>query len=216
MSGSNRKSPMYTVLANIRSGKHSVNGILSNLYCKMLAHLNMEAHTWDLLVDAWAKKEGERIPDPKGETWLKNNTVKALCSDDMTWNVFFRGLRILNGMGRWKKIRFEIHMTPMRGPTELVGLDIIDRTMNKVERTAVYMPVVGAAQELCPDQIVTPGKFYKLTGFRNPRFNRTVLQYIGAMERTVGPGEFDGCTYVGALLMSNEGTASKYWAMSEG
>jgi len=72
-------------------------GILSRLFRKILAELNITPMVWNKLMNVYLNDSRNRIPrSSRGRSSTRGNLNKELKKSNMTWNNFEKGLRFLN------------------------------------------------------------------------------------------------------------------------
>ena len=201
------KNPMSTMLHELAKG-HSgdANGALSKLWRRCLWQLNMTGIQWSRLLDRWRANAipvlGETAVDTK-----KGNLLKALASSDMSWKSFIQGLQVLNATGKYKTIRFEIHLVPARrGVTEIIGINVTDVKADEQKASDLL-----SAEVIVPGMVAVPGKHYRAKNFTNNGINGSTFTYIGEEPKTILDSEFNGCVLVGVMLLDNSGGESLTW-----
>lgn len=207
---SKRKNPMWFVLSNPKDAINSANGVLSKLWAMIIDDQGINGAQWDRLLDGW-RKRNEAVLGRSEAAAKKSNLAKALGAPTMTWNVFYSGLQILNSNNRFKKIRFEIHLVPKRGPTEIIGLDVINREVHRHEDPYTQYAREAGIKTLKPGERATPGERYIVEEFDNERFRGIVLEYTGTVGRSFTSDAFNGYSVCESLVLDDTGAPSNHW-----
>lgn len=127
-----KKSPMQEILADTAKSVHKAHGVLSRLWRMILRDKNIKGNHWEVLLGRWTQNQ-VKGSNQGSAGYVKSNQVKALAVDNMTWANFLKGLQIINALGQYKAIRFEVHLVHAKGDrTDIIGLDITD-SLNSVD-----------------------------------------------------------------------------------
>lgn len=75
---------------------YGVGGVLARLYRRILANLNINGGVWNALMFDYLSNPDNRIPtNQKDRTSIRGNIIRELARPQMTWKVFFKGLRFI-------------------------------------------------------------------------------------------------------------------------
>jgi hypothetical protein len=201
------RSPMHEILNEIHAGTNTANGVLSRLWRIILKNKNIQGHQWEKLLQRWQEKSTLVFGD-KIVSFKKNNLIKGLASDSMTWKTFMQGLQILNSTGRYKCIRFEVHFVHNSGTNkEVIGVNVIDRTYEVTDNHAHTVEY----EKLVPGDVAIPGKHYIPEGFEEKKINGSILKCVSEFNIPQSASRFNGCSTVGTLLLEADGMESTDW-----
>lgn len=91
------------------SKTYGINGVLARLFRTMLKDLGVDGARWGSLMSDYLTDPRNAVPENKRDkTSARGNINKELFRPQMTWKVFFKGLRFL------KIAEFEIQIITVR------------------------------------------------------------------------------------------------------
>lgn len=202
------KSPMVEVFDELDAGINSANGILARLWRRILSQRNIRGHQWERLLDRW-RLSSIAVYGREAVNVKKNNLAKALASPNITWKTFIQGLQVLNAAGKYQCIRFEIHLISHRGPTEVIGIDVVDRSKGSQPVSDINVTVLN------PGDTVEHGRYYTPANFTNGAINNSVIKYRGTEPLVTHPDMFNGYTTIGSMVLMADGMESPDWLMQK-
>lgn len=112
MSIKKKSNPIQVLLSTPGKGKTEpggVRGFFASFYRSILDDINMNHMWWDSLMKDWLSdyRQGAGEEPRKKITSMRGNLMKELGKPEMTWKVFFKGLRFLQPI----KIEFSVRIT---------------------------------------------------------------------------------------------------------
>jgi hypothetical protein len=76
--------------------RHSgLNHVLWDLFCHIIASLNMTVFTWNSLMVTYVKKQEKHFQNRRDTASIRGNLNKEFTRGNMTWKVFCKGLMFL-------------------------------------------------------------------------------------------------------------------------
>ncbi len=211
---SSKKSPMSELFNELDAGLDSSTGILARLWRIMLKRLNIEPHMWERLLNKWVENNTE-IYGRAGANTKKGNAVRSLVKRTLTWKNFMDAISIICSTGKYKMVRFEVHLVPaVEGDTEVVGINV----WHKPQENSKHLhgdPSVNfnEAEILKPGDIAHPDKLYLLQNFKNNKFNGVVIKNVSGGDIKVSEDYFHGASAIGQLLLDEDGVIDDHWRL---
>lgn len=130
-------------------GTSAATGMLSSIFRKILAELNMNPTKWNLLMGRYLNDPRNRVPrNSRSRSSTRGNLNKELTKPKMTWQNFEKGIRFLNP----RKARFIVKLTWSTGKTSTheIGIDHIGEEpieLNEpLDEHAVVEPPIDPSQ----------------------------------------------------------------------
>jgi hypothetical protein len=107
-----KSNPIQTLLSTPGKGKTEpggVRGFFAAFYRSILDDINMNPMWWDSLMKDWLSdyRQGAGEEPRKKITSMRGNLMKELGKPEMTWKVFFKGIRFLQPI----KVEFALRIT---------------------------------------------------------------------------------------------------------
>ena len=118
-----RKNVLHRLLTSPEPPKavKGAGGILFSLYWDILRTLKISPQKFTNMVQAYFSSPISGVrQNAMDQTSARGNLVKELTKTEMTWKVFFKGLKIL----QLRNIKIEFYLTHNNGKTTVHSVDI--------------------------------------------------------------------------------------------
>ena len=132
----------------------------------------------------------ERIMDKSKVSTARNNLIKALAGRTLTWTRLTEGIKILNSLKTFKKIRVELHFYRSDDDVQVIGMNWLEpQEANYVDPRPPHNIIT---HELRPGEMAYIGGRYTLRGFENCPWNGRTVVWAGRSNVLMTPTFFDG------------------------
>lgn len=110
---------------------------LGVLWRRILVVLNIRPDTWIAHMNHYLRDPSNHIKDdPKSRSTAKGNLEKALLADDLTWDQFLRGIKMLSYS--LKRVRLQVHIETDRGDKVIIDHELLKPKEERSERRRKY------------------------------------------------------------------------------
>lgn len=190
-----RRSPMQDILEDPKAAQGKSLNFLALMWRKILTELKfspnsphgVDADQFKTLVERWRSKL-EETKTASAVASLRNNTVKTLADDRITWQTISRALDMLACSGKFFKIRIVFQFYWNEKDYQEIGMNYMTSDAEQRVETPRY---VAPVHKLSPGHFAYIGGRYELEGFNNCPWNGRKVTYIGPMNLPMSANIFD-------------------------
>lgn len=189
-----RRSPMQDILEDPKAAQGKSLNFLALMWRKILTELRfspkgpagIDSDQFKTLVERWRAKMEETKP-ASAVASLRNNTVKTLADDRITWQTISRAMDMLACSGKFFKVRIIFQFYWTEKDYQEIGLDYMRSDDDQRVETPRY---VAPAYALSPGHHAYIGGRYILENFEDCQWNGRKVMYIGPMNLPMTPHFF--------------------------